>query len=296
VFSLYGETRTPTRESLQDLDTLVFDIQDIGCRFYTYLSTMGNAMQAAADHNLQFVVLDRVNPVGGTAVDGPVLEDGEQSFVGYHTIPVRHGMTAGELARMFSSEKNIKVDLQIIPVAGWQRSQWFDETGLTWTNPSPNMRNLNQALLYPGVGLLEMTNLSVGRGTDTPFEIIGAPWLKEQRFAEHLNAAGLPGIRFIPVRFTPLSAKFPNEVCGGVQLMITDRLIVDPLATGIQLMCSLQALHPTDWQTKNLNRLLSSVPVRDAVLAGRDRHEIQRLWQTELAKFMERRQQFLLYE
>ena len=197
---------------------------------------------------------------------------------------------------MFSSEKNIKVDLQIIPVAGWQRSQWFDETGLTWTNPSPNMRNLNQALLYPGVGLLEMTNLSVGRGTDTPFEIIGAPWIKEQRFAEHLNAAGLPGIRFIPVRFTPLSAKFPNEVCGGVQLIITDRLIVDPLATGIQLMCSLQALHPTDWQTKNLNRLLSSVPVRDAVLAGRDRHEIQRLWQAELAKFMERRQQFLLYE
>jgi uncharacterized protein YbbC (DUF1343 family) len=296
VFSLYGETRTPTKESLQEVDTLVFDIQDIGCRFYTYLSTMGNAMQAAADHGVRFVVLDRVNPVGGVSVAGPVLDDGDQSFVGYHTIPVRHGMTAGELARMFRSEKNINVDLQVIRVEGWRREQLYDETGLTWTNPSPNMRTLNQALLYPGVGLVEMTNVSVGRGTDTPFEIVGAPWIKERRLAEHLNAAGLPGIRFVPVRFTPLAAKFPNEICGGVQLIITDRQSVDPLATGIQLMCSLQALHAADWQTKNLNRLLSSAKVRDAVLAGRDRVEIQRLWTEELAQFEQRRQQFLVYE
>lgn len=296
VFSLYGETRTPTKESLQEVDTLVFDIQDIGCRFYTYLSTMGNAMQAAADHGVRFVVLDRVNPVGGVSVAGPVLDDGDQSFVGYHTIPVRHGMTAGELARMFRSEKNINLDLQVIRVEGWRREQLYDETGLTWTNPSPNMRTLNQALLYPGVGLVEMTNVSVGRGTDTPFEIVGAPWIKERRLAEHLNAAGLPGIRFVPVRFTPLAAKFPNEICGGVQLIITDRQSVDPLATGIQLMCSLQALHAADWQTKNLNRLLSSAKVRDAVLAGRDRVEIQRLWTEELAQFEQRRQQFLVYE
>jgi uncharacterized protein YbbC (DUF1343 family) len=230
------------------------------------------------------------------AVDGPILDDGEQSFVGYHTIPVRHGMTAGELARMFRAEKNIGVDLQVIRVEGWRREQMYDETGLTWTNPSPNMRTLNQALLYPGVGLVEMTNVSVGRGTDTPFEIVGAPWIKERVLAEHLNGAGLSGIRFVPVRFTPLSAKYPNEVCGGVQLIITDRQTVDPLAIGIQLMCSLQALYPAEWQTKNLNRLLSSVRVRDAVLAGRDRAEIQRLWADDLAKFVERRQQFLVYE
>ncbi len=296
VFSLYGETRTPTKESLQGIDTLIFDIQDIGCRFYTYVSTMGNAMKAAGENGIRFVVLDRVNPVGGTEVQGPILDDGDQSFVGYHTLPVRHGMTAGELAEMFRAEMKVDVELQVIKVEGWKRSQVFDETGLTWTNPSPNMRCLTQALIYPGVGLLEMTNLSVGRGTDTPFEVIGAPWIRERELASHLNAASLPGVRFVPVRFTPTATKFPDESCGGVNIVITDRAAFNSLRTGIQLMCSLQALFPEAWQTKNLNRLLSSKKVHDAVLAGKTSLEIEELWKEELAAFETRRAAYLLYE
>ncbi len=296
VFSLYGETRTPTKESLEGIDTLVFDIQDIGCRFYTYVSTMGNAMKAAGEHKVRFVVLDRVNPVGGVDVQGPILDDGDQSFVGYHTLPVRHGMTAGELAQMFRTEMSLDVDLVVVPVEGWTRSNLFDETGLTWTNPSPNMRSLTQAVLYPGVGLLEMTNLSVGRGTDTPFELIGAPWIRERELAAHLNAAGIAGVRFVPVRFTPTATKFPNESCGGVNILITDRSQLDPLELGIQLMISLHTLYPNDWQTKNLNRLLSSAKVRDAVLAGKSWQEIMPLWTAELEAFKTRRAKFLMYE
>ena len=296
VFSLYGETRTPTKESLEGIDTLIFDIQDIGCRFYTYVSTMGNAMKAAGENKIRFVVLDRINPVGGVDVQGPILDDGDQSFVGYHTLPVRHGMTAGELALMFKKEMNVDVDLQIVPVEGWSRNQLFDETGLTWTNPSPNMRCLNQAVLYPGVGLLEMTNVSVGRGTDTPFEVLGAPWIRERELAAHLNAAGLPGVRFVPVRFTPDSSKFPNESCGGVNIVITNQATLNPLKVGIQLMCSLRALFPDDWQTKNLNRLLSSKTVSDAVLAGKTVTEIEALWQEPLNSFITRRNSFLIYQ
>ena len=296
VFSLYGETRTPTKESLEGIDTLIFDIQDIGCRFYTYVSTMGNAMKAAGENKIRFVVLDRINPVGGVDVQGPILDDGDQSFVGYHTLPVRHGMTAGELAMMFKKEMNLDVDLQIVRVEGWSRNQLFDETGLTWTNPSPNMRCLNQAVLYPGVGLLEMTNVSVGRGTDTPFEVIGAPWIRERELAAHLNAAGLSGVRFVPVRFTPDSSKFPNESCGGVNIVITDRATLNPLKVGIQLMCSLQALFPDDWQTKNLNRLLSSKVVTEAIIAGKSATEIEALWHESLNSFMTRRNSFLIYE
>jgi uncharacterized protein YbbC (DUF1343 family) len=296
VFSLYGETRTPTQASLEGLDTLVFDIQDIGCRFYTYLSTMQNAMRAASEHGLRFVVLDRINPVGGAAVAGPVLDEGAQSFVGCHTIPVRHGMTAGELATLFQRELFGSLDLQVVCCEGWQRNMLFDQTGLLWTNPSPNMRNLNQALLYPGAGLVELTNISVGRGTDTPFEILGAPWIEERKFATALNAAGLPGIRFVPVRFVPASAKFPGESCGGVQLMITDRAKMEPLAVGIQLMLTLRSLYPEAWDVKNLNRLLSSGRVRDAVLAGRPLTEIQQLWADDLRAFEQRRRGCLLYK
>ena len=253
-------------------------------------------MKAAGENKIRFVVLDRINPVGGVDVQGPILDDGDQSFVGYHTLPVRHGMTAGELALMFKKEMNVDVDLQIVQVEGWSRNQLFDETGLTWTNPSPNMRCLNQAVLYPGVGLLEMTNVSVGRGTDTPFEVIGAPWIRERELAAHLNAAGLPGVRFVPMRFTPDSSKFPNESCGGVNIVITDRAALNPLKVGIQLMCSLRALFPDDWQTKNLNRLLSSKVVTEAIIAGKSATEIEALWQEPLNSFMTRRNSFLIYQ
>lgn len=296
VFSLYGESRRPSADSLKGIDTIVFDIQDIGCRFYTYPSTMGNAMRAAAEHGLRFVVLDRINPIGGVDVQGPVLDDGGQTFVGYHTIPVRHGLTIGEYATLLNSELKLNLDLQIIRVEGWNRHQLFDETGLTWINPSPNMRNLTQALIYPGVGLLETTNLSVGRGTDTPFEIIGAPWIKERELAAHLNAAGLVGVRFVPVRFTPTSSKFVNESCGGVNIIVTDRSHVKPLQIGIQLMCSLRALYPAEWETKSLNRLLISAKVQEAVLAGQPLTAIEALWTAELADYLPRRAKVLLYE
>ena len=211
IHSLYGKTRTPTAEMLRDIDTIVFDIQDIGTRFYTYISTMGNAMRAAADHGKRFVVLDRPNPIGGRVVAGPVLDRGSESFVGFHPIAVRHGMTVGELAKMLKAELNLKLDLKVILCRNWKRSQTFDQTSLLWKNPSPNMRSLTQAILYPGIGLLETTNLSVGRGTDTPFEVLGAPWINDRAFCSAMNSSGLAGVRFIPIRFKPDASKFQGE-------------------------------------------------------------------------------------
>ncbi|QDT91407.1 exo-beta-N-acetylmuramidase NamZ domain-containing protein [Gimesia algae] len=295
IFSLYGKTRTPTPESLQDLDVLVFDIQDVGARFYTYISTMGNAMRAAKQQGIRFVVLDRPNPINGVDFAGPVLDEGSQSFVGYHRIPVRHGMTAGELARMFNTEMKIGADLQVIAMQNWKREMYYDETGLTWVNPSPNMRSLNEAILYPGVGLLETTNLSVGRGTDTPFEWIGAPWLDGMRLARELNRSGLPGVRFVPVQFIPASSKFANETCGGVNFIVTDRRRFQSVKTGLEIACHLRELYPAGWDTKSYHRLLGNQSVFDAILAGKSVSQIQALFQQDLAEFGFRRAKYLLY-
>ncbi|MCH9655202.1 MAG: DUF1343 domain-containing protein [Planctomycetes bacterium] len=295
IFSLYGKTRTPTPESLQGLDALVFDIQDIGTRFYTYISTMGNAMQAAKKQGLKFIVLDRPNPINGLDYAGPLLDEGAQSFVGYHRIPVRHGMTVGELARMFNSEMKIGVDLQVIPLQNWKREMYYDETGLTWVNPSPNMRNLNEALLYPGIGLLETTNLSVGRGTDTPFEWIGAPWLDGMQLAKRLNQAKLRGVRFVPVRFTPKSSKFTGELCGGVNFIITDRRLFQSVKTGLEVAHQLRTLFPDEWETKNLNRLLANQSALDSIVAGKPVTQIQALYQGDLVDFAIRRAKYLMY-
>ncbi len=296
VFSLYGKTRRPTAESLAGIDTLVFDIQDIGTRFYTYVSTMGEAMIAAAEHKVRFVVLDRPNPIGGALVAGPVLDAGRESFTAFHRLPVRHGMTVGELARMINAERRLGVDLEVIRVDGWRRSDLFDATGLLWVNPSPNMRNLNQALLYPGIGLLETTNLSVGRGTDTPFELVGAPWLDGLQLAGKLNAAGIAGVRFVPVRFTPTSSKFVGQACGGVNILITDRARFDPLRTGLEIARQLRTLHPKEWDAPAYDRLLANRRVLDAVLEAKPVAEIEALWQPDLDEFLRRRAQFLLYE
>ena len=294
IHSLYGKTRVPTAEMLAGIDTLVFDIQDIGTRFYTYISTMGNAMKAAGEHGVRFVVLDRPNPIGGVDVQGPVLDAGRESFVGFHRIPVRHGMTVGELARMFQTEQNIDVDLQVVPIEGWNRDQLFDATGRLWVNPSPNIRNLNQALLYPGVGLWEMTNLSVGRGTDTPFELIGASWINAVEFARSLNAAKLAGIRFVPVHFTPKASQYESQRCGGVHLIITQRDSFDPLRTGLQLAVTLRAMYPSQWETSKRDRLLSSRKVADGILAGQSVDQLIASYETELAAFIKRRQEFLM--
>jgi uncharacterized protein YbbC (DUF1343 family) len=296
IVSLYGETRRPTAESLQGIDVLVFDIQDIGTRFYTYISTMGYAMQAAAEHGLQFVVLDRPNPINGVDVAGPVLDEGSQSFVGFHTLPVRHGMTIGELAELFRYEFQWDLDLKVVPLEGWQRSDYFDRTGLLWVNPSPNMRSLTQALLYSGIGLLEMTNLSVGRGTDTPFELVGAPWIDAQTLAQHLNTAQLPGVRFVPLRFTPDASKFAGQPCGGVNILITDRHSFEPMAVGFELARQLRLLYPDQWEREPYNRLLCNRATWEAVMKGQTREELENGYRAALERFLVRRAAWLLYD
>jgi uncharacterized protein YbbC (DUF1343 family)/CubicO group peptidase (beta-lactamase class C family) len=295
IYSLYGTTRKPTAEQLETIDTLVFDIQDIGTRFYTYVSTMGLALQAAAEQGKRFVVLDRPNPINGEQVDGPVLDAGQESFVGFHRLPVRHGMTVGELARMFVDELSLDVDLHVVPIAGWRRSQYFDQTGLRWIDPSPNMRNLNQALLYPGIGLLETTNLSVGRGTDTPFERIGAPWIDGDQLAELLNSSGLTGVAFIPVVFRPLASVFADQDCQGIHLLITDRDALRPLEVGFEIASMLRRLYPQQWNCNDYHRLLADEAVWQAVARGATREEIRCLYQPELSEFRQRRHAFLMY-
>lgn len=295
IYSLYGKSRTPSAESLQGIDTLVFDIQDIGARFYTYVSTMGNAMQAAAKHKLKFVVLDRPNPINGVDVQGPVLDAGSESFVGYHTLPVRHGMTVGELATMFNAELKLGLDLAVVRVEGWDRGDFFDATSLRWVNPSPNMRSLTQALLYPGIGLVETTNVSVGRGTDTPFEVVGAPWIDGIELAKSLNGAGLPGVRFVPIAFTPESSRHKGKTCGGVNILITDRGVFHPLKTGLELARQLRLLYPDDWQTKSYNRLLSDRATYNGVRAGNSLRELLAGYRAELEEFRKRRARYLLY-
>ena len=296
VFSLYGETRKPTPEMLAGIDTLVFDIQDIGARFYTYTSTMGEALKACAEHGKRFVVLDRPNPIGGTKVAGPMLDAGKESFVGFHKLPVRHGMTIGELARLFQEELKLQVDLQVIQCEGWKRADSFDATGLTWVNPSPNMRSLTQAFLYPGIGLLETTNLSVGRGTDTPFEVIGAPWLDGQKLATELAARGIPGVGFVPIEFTPTSSKFANQKCGGVNILITDRSRFEPLRTGFEIAAQLRKLYPDKWEAKGYDRLLGNEKTLQALLEGKPAEELEAVSRVGVAEFVRSRSRVLIYD
>lgn len=296
VYSLYGNRQKPSAEQLRGLDTLVFDIQDVGSRFYTYISTLGKALEAAAEHDLRFVVLDRPNPINGVDVAGPMLQPGKESFVGYHVLPVRHGMTVGELAGLFNAEKKLGAELQVIKVEGWRRSDYFDATGLAWVNPSPNLRGLTEALIYPGVGLLETTNLSVGRGTDTPFELIGAPWLDGRRLARELNHAGLQGVRFVPVSFTPQSSKFAGELCGGINLLVTDRDVFEPLRTGLEIAACLRRLYADFWEISGYGRLLANDDVLGQLKSGTSAREIEKSCKPHLDEFRARRGRFLLYE
>jgi uncharacterized protein YbbC (DUF1343 family) len=295
VYSLYGKTRKPTPDMLRRVDTLVFDIQDIGARFYTYISTMGYAMQVAAEHKLRFVVLDRPNPINGCDVAGPVLDAGRESFVAFHRVSVRHGMTVGELATMFNSELRLGLPLDIVRVEGWRRPDYFDATGLRWINPSPNMRSLRAAVLYPGIGLLETTNLSVGRGTETPFEWIGAPWLDGKRLADAMNRRNLPGVRFESVEFTPASSKFEKQKCRGIRITITDRNALEPVRMGLAIACELRRAHRDTWDAKAYDRLLGHAESLKALLAGKSPAEIESTWQADLEQFHQRRARYLLY-
>ncbi len=296
VYSLYGERRKPTPEQLKGVDTIVYDIQDIGCRFYTYISTLGLIMEAAEENKLRVVVLDRPNPIGGILVEGPVRDAGKGNFVGYHDIPVRHGMTAGELAKLFHREKKYTHELTVVTCENWRRADTFDRTGLPWRNPSPNMRHLTAAMLYPGIGLLETTNISVGRGTERPFEWIGAPWIDGRKLAGELNTLGLAGVRFVPTARTPTGSVHKDKPCGGVDIIVDDWAKLRAVPVGLNVALTLRKLYPTDWNTKSFNNLLLHQATFDAVASGKSATSIEASWADGLADFKARRAKVLLYE
>jgi len=295
IHSLYGKTRKPSPESLAGVDVLVYDIQDIGTRFYTYISTMGLVLEAAKERRIGVVVLDRPNPIGGLAVAGPVRDPGFESFIAHHAIPVRHGMTVGELALLFNAERNIHADLTVVACEGWRRGDLYDQTGLLWVNPSPNMRSLTEALMYPGVGLLEFSNLATGRGTDTPFERFGAPWIDPVAFALELNRQDLPGVRFTPIRFTPKERQYAGQECGGVQVAITDRARFEPVGTGLAIALALRKLYRDEWKPEGFGRMIADRATSEAVLAGRSLAEVEALWRAELDAFRAIRAKYLIY-
>jgi len=295
IYSLYGESRRPKPEQLKDVDALVYDIQDVGARFYTYIATLGYVMEEAAKAKLPVFVLDRPNPVNGVDVEGPIADADKLSFIAYHTIPVRPGLTIGELARLYNDERHIGVDLRVIKMEGWSRAMWFDATGLTWVSPSPNMRSLTEAALYPGIGLLETTNVSVGRGTDTPFEVVGAPWMNGQKLANYLNSRRVAGVRFVPVRFTPKTSVFKNEECGGINVIITDRSRFQSVYAGIEIAAALHQLFPAEWKIDDYSRLLVNGDALERLKRGDPVEVIVRSWAVQLEDFRRRRATALLY-
>ncbi len=295
IYSLYGETRRPTPEQLKDLDALVFDIQDVGTRFYTYISTLGYVIEEAAKAGRPVFVLDRPNPIGGLEIEGPVADADKLSFTAYHSIPVRHGMTIGELAQLFNQQRQLGCDLRIIKMEGWRRAMWFDETNLLWVNPSPNMRSLTEATLYPGVGLLETTNISVGRGTDTPFEVVGAPWIDGQQLAAYLNNQRIAGVRFVPLRFTPRSSVFKDEECSGINIMVTDRGRFRPVFNGLEIAAALRKLYPAQWKVDDYLRLLANADTLERLKRGESAGDIARSWSAQLEDFKRKRNRVLIY-
>ncbi len=295
IHSLYGETKRPGQEDLAGLDAILFDIQDIGTRFYTYLTTLGYVIEETAKSKLPVIVLDRPNPIGGELVEGPLADSDKLSFTAYHAIPVRPGMTIGELALLFNAERSIGADVKVIKMRGWSRDLWYDQTGLEWINPSPNMRSLAAAALYPGIGLLESTNLSVGRGTETPFEVIGAPWLDGRRLSEILAGRAIAGVRFSPFHFTPNASVYGDQRCGGIRINVVDREALHSVSLGIEIAVALRDLYPTDWDHKNFNRLLANEAVLQRLQRGDSTPAIVASWQEELEQFRQRRAKYLLY-
>jgi len=299
IYSIYGGTdakRRPPVEVLKTLDAVLVDIQDAGARFYTYETTLGFVLEAAAQAGTEVIVLDRPNPVTGSAVQGPVSQTNFANFTNYHPVPIRHGMTMGELARLFNEERKIGARLRVIPMEGWLRGDWFDSTGIVWVNPSPNLRSLNEAVLYPGVAMIEGTNIAVGRGTDTPFEVVGAPWIDSRAFANYLNARLIAGVRFVPVTFTPTSGTYTGQTCHGVNLIVTDRSLLDSPELGIELASALNKLYPDNWKINTMIGLLANQEAFDALVHGDDPRSIAQAWQEDVQKFRELRAKYLLYK
>jgi uncharacterized protein YbbC (DUF1343 family) len=295
VHSLYGQHRRPTPEMMEGLDVLVFDIQDIGARFYTYISTMGYAMEEAAKSGIRFVVLDRPNPINGLQVEGPILEAQHLSFTGYFPLPIRHGMTVGELALLFNAENNLGVNLEVVTMEGWQRQLWLDQTNLGWVNPSPNIRNLRQATLYTAVGLLESTNVSVGRGTEMPFEILGAPWINAARLARHLNSLKLAGVKMTPIHFTPSSDRYQGKRCNGIKLSVTDRGRFETVRCGLEIARALARMYPRQFQSDKLVNMVGSEVVVKGIQRAATVQELMKKDEEAFRRFVKMREKYLLY-
>jgi uncharacterized protein YbbC (DUF1343 family)/CubicO group peptidase (beta-lactamase class C family) len=295
VYSLYGSIERPTDKMLKGLDALVFDIQDAGVRFYTYITTMGYAMEAAARNKIAFYILDRPNPITCSMVQGPILDKDLKSFVGYFPLPVRYGMTMGELAVMFNKENKIGANLHVIKMHGYERTDWYDETGLLWVKPSPNLRTLTEAILYPGVAMVEGANVSVGRGTDTPFELLGAPWINAKELAMYLNDRKIQGVRFMPVDFTPASSRFENQICHGIQIILINRQSLNPAVLGIELAAALYKLYPKDFLLDKTLDLIGSRWILQAIKNGQDPSSIMLKWQDQLEQFRRLRSKYLFY-
>ena len=295
VYSLYGKHLRPSPEMLAGIDTVVIDLQDIGTRFYTYMTTMAYMLEAAAKQNVKVMVLDRPNPSNGIRVEGPLLDQKFLGFTGYFPMPIRHGLTMGELALLFKAENDITVELTVVKMQGWRRRHWFDETGLPWVNPSPNLQTLIQATLYPGIGAIEGTRISVGRGTGTPFEQIGAPWIDGLQLAAALNANGLAGVRFYPVSFTPQSSKYAGRKCQGVFILVTDRQALRPVRLGLEVAATLHRLYPAEYRLENEDNLLGSETVLIQILAGEDPAVIAKTWRADEKQWRQLRRRYLLY-
>jgi len=299
VYSVYGSTdelRRPPLDVLKHLDSVVIDLQDAGVRFYTYETSLGYFLEGAAKAGVSVVVLDRPNPITGAFVQGPMSQPGHENFTNYGPIPVRHGMTLGELAQMFNAEHNIHAKLTVIPMQGWMRGDWFDDTGVEWTHPSPNLRSLTEATLYPGIALIEGTNVSVGRGTDTPFELLGAPWISARELAEYLNNRQIPGLRFVPVTFTPASSNYANQLCHGVNFVLTNRDFLDAPEFGIELASALLKLYPQQFHVERMMDILANQEVYGALTNGEDPHRIALDWRDDLANFEKVRERYLIYK
>ncbi|MCA0986931.1 exo-beta-N-acetylmuramidase NamZ family protein [Guptibacillus algicola] len=303
VYSLYGETRKPSPEMLEGIDVLLFDIQDVGTRFYTYIYTMAYAMEAAEENNIKFVVLDRPNPLGGEAVEGPVLNDEYSSFVGKYEIPLRHGMTVGELAKLFNNEFGIGADLTVVEMKNWDRDMYYDDTPLEWVLPSPNMPTLDTALVYPGAALIEGTNVSEGRGTTKPFELIGAPFINSTELASELNRLELPGVDFRAASYTPSFSKHAGKLTHGVQIHVTDKEEFKPVMTGLHLVKTIHDLYPADFEFRAeysngisfFDYLVGNGWIRDAIKEGQSVEEMQEKWEEDLDDFKEVREDYLVY-
>ena len=295
IFSLYGATRKPTGDMLRGIDSLVFDIQDAGVRFYTYITTMAYSMEAASQQHVTFFVLDRPNPLGGEVIEGPLLDHDRASFVGYFPMPVRYAMTMGELAQMFNAENKIGADLHVISMQDWHRRDTFDMTGLAWIPPSPALRTLRENFLYPGVEILQAPGVSVGRGTPSPFELLGAPWIDSTALLAELNRRKVPGVQFVAAQFTPATGLLSGTTCNGLSIDLQNRDSFRPVLMGLEIASVLHRLYPAKFQVDKMIELLGSRSTVYRLARGDDPREIEAGWAADIASFREMREKYLLY-